>query len=110
MAVGDVVGARRDSVTLPVPVLLVVAGFAAAVVAQGGYYLPGRVLSGLLVGVAVVLARPRPNLVAVLGGALAVWAAVRGLLEGNVVAAVPTVAAAGVFVGAVLVVAQADRE
>ncbi|WP_158102678.1 O-antigen ligase family protein [Lentzea kentuckyensis] len=105
---GDVVGARRDSVALPVPVLLVVAGFAAAVVAQGGYYLPGRVLSGLLVGVAVALARPRPNLLAVSGGAFALWAVVRGLLEGDVLSAVPAVAAAGVFVGAVLVAAQAD--
>jgi hypothetical protein len=107
---GDVVGARRESVTLPLPVLLVVAGFAAAVVAQGGYYLPGRVLSGLLVGVAVVLARPRPNLLAALGGAFALWAVVRGLLEGDVLSAVPTAAAAGVFVSAVLVAAQADQQ
>ncbi|WP_157985103.1 O-antigen ligase family protein [Lentzea terrae] len=110
MVAGDVVGARRESVTLPLPVLLVVAGFAAAVVAQGGYYLPGRVLSGLLVGVAVVLARPRPNLLAALGGALALWAVVRGLLEGDVLSAVPTAAAAGVFVSAVLVAAQADQQ
>lgn len=108
MAVGDLVGARRESVALPVPVLLVVAAFAAAVVAQGGYYLPGRVLSGLLVGVAVALARPRPNLLAVFGGAFALWAVVRGLLEGDVLSAVPAAAAAGVFVGAVLVAAQAD--
>jgi O-antigen ligase len=108
MAVGDVVGARRESVALPVPVLLVVAGFAAAVVAQGGYYLPGRVLSGLLVGAAVVLARPRPNLLAALGGAFAAWAVVRGLLEGDVLSALPAVAAAGVFAGAVLVAAKAD--
>jgi O-antigen ligase len=106
---GDV-GVRRESVALPVPVLLVVAGFAAAVVAQGGYYLPGRVLSGLLVGVAVVLARPRPNLVAALGGAFALWALVRGLLEGDVLSGLPAVAAAGVFVGAVLVAAQADQD
>ncbi|MFI6101320.1 O-antigen ligase family protein [Lentzea sp. NPDC051213] len=110
MAVGDVVGVRRETVALPMPSLLLVAGFAAAVVAQGGYYLPGRVLSGLLVGVAVVLARPRPTLLAALGGALALWAVLRGLLEGEVLAALPTVAAAGVFVGAVLVAAQADRE
>ncbi len=109
MVQGDVVGARRESVALPVPVLLVVAGFAAAVVAQGGYYLPGRVLSGLLIGIAVVLARPKPNLVAVLGGAFALWAAVRGLLEGDVLAAMPAVAAVAVFVGAALVVAQADQ-
>ncbi|MET9631280.1 O-antigen ligase family protein [Lentzea sp. NPDC006480] len=109
MVAGEVVGARRESVALPVPVLLVVAGFAAAVVAQGGYYLPGRVMSGLLVGVAVVLARPRPNLVAALGGVLALWAVVRGLLEGDVLAALPATAAAGVFVGAVLVAAQADQ-
>ncbi|HEX8864344.1 MAG TPA: O-antigen ligase family protein, partial [Lentzea sp.] len=84
-------------------------GFATAVVAQGGYYLPGRVMSGLLVGVAVVLARPRLNLVAALAGALALWAVVRGLLEGDALSAVPAVAAAGVFVGAVLVAAQADQ-
>ncbi|WP_143115984.1 O-antigen ligase family protein [Lentzea xinjiangensis] len=105
---GDVVGARRNSVALPVPVLLVVAGLAAAVVAQGGYYLPGRVLSGLLVGVAVVLARPKPTALAALGGAFAAWAVLRGVIEGDVLAAVPAVAAAGVFVGAVLVAAQAD--
>ncbi|MFS8101280.1 O-antigen ligase family protein [Lentzea alba] len=106
---GDVVGARRESVALPVPSLLVVAGFAAAVVAQGGYYLPGRVLSGLLVGVALVLARPRPNLLAALGGTLALWAVVRGLLEDDVLSSLPTVAAVGVFVGAVVVAAQADQ-
>lgn len=109
MVTGEVVGARRESVALPMPSLLLVAAFAAAVVAQGGYYLPGRVMSGLLVGVAVVLARPKPNLLAAVGGALALWAAVRGLLAGDVVAAAPTVAAAGVFVAAVLVAAQADH-
>ncbi|MFD9704938.1 O-antigen ligase family protein [Lentzea sp. NPDC059081] len=107
---GEVVGARRESVALPLPVLLVLAAFAAAVVAQGGYYLPGRVMSWLLVGVAVVLARPRHNLVAALGGVLALWALVRGLLEGDVLSGVPTAAAAGVFVGAVLVVAQTDQD
>lgn len=109
MAVGEVVGARRESVALPTPSLFVIAAFAAAVVAQGGYYLPGRVMSGLLVGVALVVARPRPNLLAALGGAFALWAAVRGLLEGDVLSSLSTVAAAGVFVGAVLVAAQADR-
>ncbi|WP_156094482.1 O-antigen ligase family protein [Lentzea aerocolonigenes] len=106
---GDVVGARRNSVALPLPGLLVVAGLAAAVVAQGGYYLPGRVTSGLLVGIAVVLARPRMNFVAALGGAFALWAVVRGLFDGDVTAALPAVAAAGVLVGAVLVAAQADQ-
>ncbi|GAB2866343.1 O-antigen ligase family protein [Lentzea nigeriaca] len=110
MTAGNVVDARRDSVALPMPSLFLLAAFAAAVVAQGGYYLPGRVMSGLLVGVAVVLARPRPNLVAALGGTLALWALVRGLLEGNLLSALPTVGAAGVFVAAVLVAAQADQE
>lgn len=109
MVTGEVVGARRESVALPLPSLLVVAAFAAAVVAQGGYYLPGRVMSGLLVGVAVVLARPKPTLLAALGGALALWAAVRGLLAGDVLSAAPAAAAAGVFVAAVLVAAQADQ-
>lgn len=110
MVAGNSIGVQRESVALPVSALLVLGGFAAAVVAQGGYYLPGRVMSGLLVGVAVVIARPRPNLVAALGGAFALWAVVRGLLEGDVLSAVPTAAAAGVFVGAVLVAAQADQE
>ncbi|MFC3890033.1 O-antigen ligase family protein [Lentzea rhizosphaerae] len=106
---GDVVGARRNSVALPLPGLLVVAGFAVAVVAQGGYYLPGRVTSGLLVGIAVVLARPRMNFLAVLGGAFALWAVMRGLFDGDVTAALPAVAAAGVLIGTVLVAAQADQ-
>lgn len=110
MDVGDVVGARRDSVALPVPVLLVVAGFAAAVVAQGGYYLPGRVLSGLLVVLAVVLVRPRPNILVALGGTFAAWALLRGLLEGDVLSGLPSAAAAVVFAGAALVAAQADRD
>ena len=109
MVLGVGAGARRETVALPLPSLLVVAGFAAAVVAQGGYYLPGRVLSGLLVGLAVVLARPKPSLLVSLGGALGVWALVRGLLEGDLISAVPTVAAVGVFVGAVLVASQADQ-
>ncbi|MCR3748052.1 O-Antigen ligase [Lentzea californiensis] len=110
MDVGDVVGARRDSVALPVPVLLVVAGFAAAVVAQGGYYLPGRVLSGLLVVLAVVLVRPRPNILVALGGTFAAWALLRGLLEGDVLSGLPPAAAAVVLAGAALVAAQADRD
>jgi len=109
MVVGEVVGARRESVALPMSSSFVVAAFAAAVVAQGGYYLPGRVMSGLLVGVALVVARPRPNLLAALAGAFALWAAVRGLLEGDVLSSLSTVAATGVFAGAVLVAAQADR-
>jgi O-antigen ligase len=109
VVVGDIVGARRNSVALPLPGLLVVAGLSVAVVAQGGYYLPGRVTSGLLVGIAVVLARPRMNFLAALGGAFALWAVVRGLFDGDVPAALPAVAAAGVSVGAVLVAAQADQ-
>ncbi|KOV76947.1 hypothetical protein ADL03_42770 [Nocardia sp. NRRL S-836] len=89
--------------------LLVVAGYAAAVVAQGGFYTYGRVLSAVLVGAAVVLARPRPNPLVWLGGAFAVWALVRGLLGGDPVSGVPAVAAVGVFVGAALVVARADE-
>ncbi|MET9232481.1 O-antigen ligase family protein [Lentzea sp. NPDC003310] len=109
MNAGDVVVARRESVALPVPVLVLVAGFAAAVVAQGGYHLPGRVLSGLLVGVALVLARPRPTFLAALAGAFAAWALLRGLLAGDVLSGLPSAVAAGVFAGAVLVAAQADR-
>ncbi|WP_394613760.1 O-antigen ligase family protein [Lentzea sp. JNUCC 0626] len=105
---GDVVGARRDS--LSVPALLVVAGFAAAVVAQGGYYLPGRILSAVLVVAAVVVARPRLGALAALGGAFAVWALGRGVLAGDVLSGVPSAVAVAVFVGAAVVAAQGDRE
>ncbi|MGI5502813.1 O-antigen ligase family protein [Lentzea sp. CA-135723] len=104
---GDVaVGVRRDSLALPG--LLVVAGFAAAVVAQGGYYLPGRVLSAVLVGAAVVVARPRPSVFVVLGGTFAVWAVGRGAVAGELLSGVPAAVAVLVFVGAALVAAQAD--
>lgn len=103
------VGAReQESAALPYHGLLLIAGFAAAVVAQGGYYLPGRILSAVMVGVAIVLARPRPNTIVWLGAALALWAVVRGAVAGNAVAGVSTVVAVAVFVGSALVAAKAD--
>lgn len=106
---GEVVGARRETGALSPPVLVLVAAFAAAVVAQGGYYTYGRVVSAVLVALAVVLARPKPDLLVAFGGTLAAWAVVRALLAGEVLAALPTVGAVGVFVGAILVARQASQ-
>jgi hypothetical protein len=68
--------------------------FAAAVVAQGGYYPPGRILSAGLAVVAVAIAsRPRPwsdadpRLALLACGGLAGWAVVRAALAGHVTAA-----------------------
>ncbi|GAB3897976.1 hypothetical protein GCM10029964_081710 [Kibdelosporangium lantanae] len=92
--------------TLPVHALLLVAALAGAVVAQGGYYLPGRVLAAVLVAAAVVVARfsladTRPVLIACSG--LVVWAVVRALVDGSVGAALPTVGSVFCLAGAVVV-------
>ncbi|MEU7528576.1 O-antigen ligase family protein [Saccharothrix sp. NPDC042600] len=96
------------------PVLLLLGAVAAAVVAQGGYYLPGRVLSGVLAGAALVLAvttdrdSPRGPVVWA-GGALALWALVRGGLAGDLGAGLPVVVAVGCLVAGVVVVRQAPE-
>ncbi|GAA0240595.1 hypothetical protein GCM10010492_44690 [Saccharothrix mutabilis subsp. mutabilis] len=104
----------RGEVALAPPVLLLLGAVAAAVVAQGGYYLPGRVLSGVLAGAALLLAvtTDRNSLrgpVVLACGALASWALVRGGLAGDLVAGLPVVAAVGCLVAGVVVVRQAPE-
>ncbi|KOX20969.1 hypothetical protein ADK67_28415 [Saccharothrix sp. NRRL B-16348] len=101
----------RDGVALPHAVLLLLAAIAAAVVAQGGYYLPGRLFTGALVAFALVLTlrnRPGPGPVTVACAGLAAWAVLRALLDGSVARSLPAVAAVGCLAAAVSVVRGAD--
>lgn len=107
--------APTKDIVLPPHALVLVMALAAAVVAQGGYYLPGRILAAVLVAVALVVALrtrhwssadPRLALLACCG--LAAWAVVRAAVDGDVVAAVPTVVSAGCLVGALLVAQRTD--
>jgi hypothetical protein len=88
--------------------LLALGAFAAAVAAQGGYHLPGRVLvTALAVAAGLVAARRgatvpglRPVLVAaaVLGG----WALLRSALAGDATPALPWLAGLAVLAGGLL--------
>ena len=101
----------RDGVALPHAVLLVLAAVAAAVVAQGGYYLPGRLFTGALVAFALVLAlchRPAPGLLPVACACLAAWAVLRAVLDGTFTRSLPAVAAVGCLAVAASVVRGAD--
>ncbi|GAB2982452.1 O-antigen ligase family protein [Saccharothrix stipae] len=101
----------RDAVALPHAVLLLLAAIAAAVVAQGGYYLPGRLFTGALVAVALVLAlrnRPDAGLLPVACAALAAWTVLRAVLNGTFTDALPTVATLGCLVAAAFVGRRAD--
>jgi hypothetical protein len=101
-----------DGVSLPHGVLLLLAAIAAAVVAQGGYYLPGRLFTAALVASALVLAlRSRPVSLGALplaGAGFAAWAVLRAVLNGTVTDALPTVAAVGCLAAAALVAQRAD--
>lgn len=100
----------RDGTSLPNAVLLLLAAIAASVVAQGGYYLPGRLLSTALVAFALVLTlrhRPvRPGVLPPACLAFAAWAVLRAVLgDAN---ALPTVAAIGCLAAAAFVAQRAD--
>ncbi|TQM82878.1 O-antigen ligase-like membrane protein [Saccharothrix saharensis] len=102
----------QDGIVMPHAVLLLLAAIAAAVVAQGGYYLPGRLFSGALAAAALVLAlrdRPsRPGPLPVACAGLAAWAVLRALLNGQVIDALPTVAAVGCLAAAAFAAGRAD--
>ncbi|MFD0202060.1 MULTISPECIES: O-antigen ligase family protein [Saccharothrix] len=101
----------RDGVALPHAVLLLLAAIAAAVVAQGGYYLPGRLLAGVLVAAALVSALRRPvgfGFLPVACAGLAAWAVLRAVLDGTVAKSLPTVAAVGCLAATAFVAARAD--
>ncbi|TCO62601.1 O-antigen ligase family protein [Actinocrispum wychmicini] len=101
---------RSKGVALPLHSLLLVAALAGAVVAQGGYYLPGRMLATALVAAAVVVSlRHRPFSRADAGpllwacSGLALWAVARAAMDGAVGRAVPVVASVFCVIGAVFV-------
>jgi hypothetical protein len=101
--------------TVPAHALLLLTALAAAVVAQGGYYLPGRILSAALAGVALVVAlwhrrvsRADAPLVLLACVALAGWAVLRAALAGSVSAALPTLASVFCLAAALLVAARTD--
>src|SRR5262245_39172368 len=87
----------------PLPVLLLVSAVAAGVAAQGGHYPLGRLLVAVLVGAALVTARPavaslsRWDVGPVMAAcaALAAWALVRAAAGGSVAAGVPTAMTVG---------------
>ncbi|GAA5180553.1 hypothetical protein GCM10023322_13110 [Rugosimonospora acidiphila] len=96
--------------TMPVAVLGLVAAFTAAVVAQGGYYLPGRLLVILLVAASLVATLPGrpwsvgdlwpvPAACAALGG----WALIRAAFAGGYPAAAGEAATLGCLVAVLLV-------
>jgi O-Antigen ligase len=93
---------------------LLIAALAAGTVAQGGYYLPGRILLIALVAVACALARVRPHRplwsVPLASAALAAGILVRGLTGGGVALAVAGVATLATFAAAVVIVATAPAE
>ncbi len=88
---------------------VLIAALAAGVVAQGGYYVAGRLLLTGLVAVAVILAirdKLRVTWTLPLAGAgLAGWILLRGITGGGVELATAAVATLGVFTAAAVVVA-----
>lgn len=106
---------HSKGVVLPNHILLLFAALAAAIVAQGGYYLPGRIVTTVLAGLALIISmRARiwsaadalPVLLA--GAGLAGWAVVRAALAGEPAAGVPTVVSVFCLVAALLVAARTD--
>ncbi|MEV8441015.1 O-antigen ligase family protein [Actinosynnema sp. NPDC051121] len=99
---------------LPHAVLLLLAAIAAAVVAQGGYYLPGRLFSGVLVAAALALAlRHRPaglGLLPLPCAALAAWAVLRALLNGTFTHSLPTVATVGCLAASAFVAGRTNAD
>lgn len=99
---------------LPHAVLLLLAAITAAVVAQGGYYLPGRLFSGVLVAAALVLAlRHRPvnlGLLPIPCAALAAWAVLRALLNGTFTHSLPTVATVGCLAASAFIAGRTNAD
>jgi len=103
--------AEADDTLPPVPVLVLVAAMTTGVVAQGGYYPPGRILVTALVLVAVILAgRPFPWSwpVPVAAGSLALWIVIRAVFADEYPAALAAVATLGCLVAALLVLRRTD--
>jgi hypothetical protein len=96
----------------PAHVLVLVAALTTGVVAQGGYYPPGRVLATVLVLVALAIAG-RPSWtrfwpVPAAAGALALWILVRAVSVDEYPTALGAVATLGCLVGALLILQRTD--
>jgi len=96
-------------------VLVLLAAFAAGVVAQGGYYLQGRTLLTVLVGVALLAALwahpwTRADHLPVLacGAALAAWILVRAALADDYPTAIAAVATLACFCAVLVVLLRTD--
>ena len=107
--------AQNTTAVLPHYALLTISALACAVAAQGGYYLPGRVVVAVMVAGALVLAlRTQPwsrsdaGLVLLSCTGLAVWAVARAVMGGFPVAAIPTVVTLACLAGAVVVIGRID--
>jgi hypothetical protein len=102
--------AGTDQAAVPASYLLLVGAFAAGLVAQGGYYLPGRVLVMVLtLGAAAVAlcgcgwTRADRGPVAFAAAALALWILVRAVFAGFYPEAFAAVATLGCVVAALVV-------
>src|SRR5947209_19941287 len=91
--------AGTGQVAVPAPYLLLLTALAAGLVAQGGYYLPGRVLVTVPTLVAAAVAvrgrgwtRADHGPVALAAGALALWILARAVFAGFYPEAVAAVA------------------
>ncbi len=107
--------AQNTIAALPHYALLTISALACAVAAQGGYYLPGRVVVAVMVGGALVLALRTqpwsrsdsgPVLLSCTG--LAGWAFARAVMGGFPVAAIPTVVTLACLAGVVVVMRRTD--
>jgi hypothetical protein len=94
--------------------LALVAAVAAGVIAQGGFYLPGRLIVAALVLLALCLlvrpSRADPGLVLLSCGALAGWALIRGAVAGASYEALGWLLSLTAVVGVVLVVRRLDGD
>jgi O-antigen ligase len=99
---------------LPIHALLLIAALAAGMVAQGGFYLPGRILVAVLIAVALgaALLVPGPwiglRALLVACGALASWVVIRAATGGRPAVALAALLTLGGLVSAVLVVQRID--
>jgi hypothetical protein len=111
----DGVAAGDSDTAVPLHLLLLLVAFAVGVIAQGGYYLSGRILVVVLLGVGALVAvasRPRSGteakIVLLACAVLAAWALIRAAMAGGYLSALPTVATLAGIAGAVVILARTD--
>lgn len=101
---------RSKGVVLPFSSLLLVSALAGTIVAQGGFYQPGRILAAALVAAAAVVALRLGHLsraqvwpVVVACSGLAVWSVARAAVDDAAGTAIPIVASVFCLAGAIFV-------